>query len=177
MLSDLKKKKLTRQFQIFDVDKNHFVEWSDFERIIKNLTAARGLPADAQAVLRSNYQGVWDNIESQADKNNDHRVSLEEWMNAHEVNLADDEGFKQVMGGLVDLLIGLFDTNGDGLLEPDDYRLFYKVYEIKDGLEQGIEKIFPDGRSLSRDGVSAVVRDFFMSDNPDAAGNWLFGPF
>jgi Ca2+-binding EF-hand superfamily protein len=47
MLTELQKKKLTYYFHAFDVDKNGFLEESDFDRIVDAYAEAYKIPKDS----------------------------------------------------------------------------------------------------------------------------------
>jgi Ca2+-binding EF-hand superfamily protein len=182
MLSELKQRKMARVFKVFDVDKNGFVEQADFERIVKRLTEAKGIQAgspDFNAV-RERYIAFWEVLQQSADTNNDQRVSLDEWMAAHTLLLSSnaEENYDTAIKPIAEVILEAVDLDKDGIFTPEDYRLFYKIYEINDSPEEALRHIVPQGRtSLSRSELEALARDFYLSEAPAAPGNWLLGPF
>ncbi|MFJ9343799.1 EF-hand domain-containing protein [Streptomyces sp. NPDC101733] len=76
--------------------------------------------------------------------------------------------------------LALTDADGDGLITLDEYlRLSQAIGGVP---AQRMEEAF---RRLDRDGdgtldpaeIDAAVVEFFTSEDPDAPGNWLYGPF
>jgi len=51
MLTDLQTKKLTRYFQVYDIDDDGAIEASDFERIVENVRVLHGEDGNGQAEL------------------------------------------------------------------------------------------------------------------------------
>ena len=52
MLSDLQEKKLTRYFQVYDIDDDGRIAASDFERVIDNVRILRGASESSPARQR-----------------------------------------------------------------------------------------------------------------------------
>ncbi|MCX4783590.1 EF-hand domain-containing protein [Streptomyces sp. NBC_01264] len=76
--------------------------------------------------------------------------------------------------------LSLCDTDGNGLIDLEEYQ---RLNQAIGGLPaQQMEESF---RRLDRDGdgtldpaeIDAAVVEFFTSEDPEAPGNWLYGPF
>ena len=66
MLSDLQTKKLTRYFQVYDIDDDGQIEASDFERIVENVQLLHGGGREADP-LRAAYMSRWERLRAAAD--------------------------------------------------------------------------------------------------------------
>jgi Ca2+-binding EF-hand superfamily protein len=73
----------------------------------------------------------------------------------------------------------MVDIDGNGRISPQEYALFLKAYNVDERLFDDIFRhldLNGDGY-LSRDEIFKLVREFYLSDDPQAPGNWLVGPF
>jgi len=181
MLSDLQKKKLTRVFHVFDIDKNGFVEKSDYQAIIDNLASVRGYAQGSEGYqgLYTKQMMVWEGLASKADKSHSGKVNLDEWIGFHD-ELMSVEGMYDIMvNGAVDMMFDVLDLNGDGKVSSDEYRAFLKAYRVDvgpwtDTVFRGADR---DGDGfMSKDEVFKTVAEFYYSDDPAAPGSGLFGP-
>ncbi len=82
MLSDLQTKKLTRYFEVYDVDDDGHIDAADFERMVENVRILRGESDHSKAYvdLRESYMGRWDALQASADVDDDGGVDIDEWL-------------------------------------------------------------------------------------------------
>ena len=180
MLSDLQKKKLTRYFRVYDVDDDGRIALQDFERVVENVRVLQGLSEHSprHRALREGFLHRWEALRASADVDRDGGVDLDEWLAYWEGVLADEARYEAEIAAVTDRLIEIFDHDGDGVLGADEFCNFYGVYGLKSALAR---QVFLD---LDLDGDGVVTRgellemahQFYRSDDPDAAGNRLFGP-
>ena len=69
MLSELQEKKLTRYFQVYDIDDDGEIAAADFERVIENVRILRGAPVGSFADhgLRYAFMAFWGALISSAE--------------------------------------------------------------------------------------------------------------
>jgi juvenile hormone diol kinase len=180
MLSPLKKQKLTRYFRVYDVDDDGAIGLRDFERVLENLRVLHRLEESAPgwAALRQAYMDRWEGVRRSADADADGGVDLGEWLAYWEALLADSSRYDAEVSSLVDRLYALFDTDGSGVIDVDEFCNFYGAYGLRAEMAR---EVFG---ALDRDGDGAITRtelrdmahQFYRSDNPDAPGNQLYGP-
>lgn len=181
MLSELRKKKFTNGFRVMDTQQKGYLERADFEGLARRLAEVRGvrLSSEEGEMLVARYVFIWEGVKKIADTDRNNRVDLEEWLVYHEQLLSKRESFEDLIENLASFLFDLLDLNGDGKITIEEHKLFLQAHQIAPGLA---EEIFPkldqnrDGH-LSRDEVLSAVQDFYYSDDSNAAGNLLFGPF
>ena len=178
MLSEFRKKKMTRVFEMLDLNKNGFLEQSDYERLADNLSASRGIdPASAEgSKIKTKYLAAW---ATQAGSNDPktHRVDLAGWLASRETLLADPKNYAVLVQSLVDQLVEQVDTDRDGKLSFEEYALLFRVYGM-DGsrAKTAFTKLDADADGyLSQQELQAAFKDFYYSDDPAATGNWLIG--
>ncbi len=97
MLSDLQEKKLTRYFQVYDIDDDGQIAASDFERVIENVRILRGASENSPAGngLRSAFMSFWAALSDSADSDRDGGIDLDEWLAYWQVALAEPAGFRR----------------------------------------------------------------------------------
>ena len=179
MLSDLKKRKLTRYFRVCDVDDDSRVSRPDFERVVENVRMLHGVDDNSPGhrALRDGYLRRWEGIRASADADSDGSVDLDEWLAYWDAVLADEGRYQAEIAQVTDQLFELFDSDADGALDADEFCNFYGVHGLKSDLAR---EVFAD---LDLDGDGVVTREelmemahqFYRSDDPDAPGNRLFG--
>lgn len=73
----------------------------------------------------------------------------------------------------------MFDTNDNGFITIDEYKIVVSSYNVT---EEVATKTFPkldsngDGR-ISKEEFVELIKQFHMSDDPDAPGNLFFGAY
>ena len=186
MLGELQTRKLERKFHIFDANGDGYVQRDDFDLIIANLLALRGLSADSEAgkAVSAQYEDYWQTLQQFADVNQDQQVNLEEWMTYHAAALDFEqvlatEGEEGNLRPFAEVLFQMLDANDDGQISGDEYCEFLQAYKVDEGTaRQTFEHLDPQGLGyLTLDQLFTLVDQFYGSNEPDAAGNWLFGPY
>ncbi len=182
MLSEIMLKKLSRLFYFRDLDKDGYVERSDWVQCAHNLAAIRGWAfgsAEYEAVL-ARHTAMWNAFWLPADMDQDGQVSLDEYL-----QLAEKQrkmGFKEEMKQIIKLFEAIFDTidlDGDGEVSLAEYKLFFQAWSIESSLAveafAGMD-LNADAR-LSREAFLQYGANFYVNDEPNVAGNYIFGPY
>jgi Ca2+-binding EF-hand superfamily protein len=180
MLTPLQQQKLTRYFRVYDVDDDGRIARADYERVAENVRALhRAEERSARhRAIEDGFLRQWEALRASADADDDGGVDLLEWLRYWEDVLADDARYRDEISGLTERLFELFDTDGDGVLEADEFCNFYGIYGLKAALAR---KVFLD---LDADGDGVATRqelidmahEFYSGDDPETPGNRLFGP-
>lgn len=187
MLSALRRRKLSRKFRVFDRDSSGFVEAADFDYAVRKLTELRGWSAGSskRADLAERYEAFWHALQKHADSDRDRRVSLEEWLKYHELALDFEIELKRTMSGyegmtdsLACFVFDVLDRDGDGEVTAAEHRQFCDAYDLDTSPDELFARLDGDGDGrITRAELRERVAEFYFSDDPEAAGNWLFGPF
>ncbi len=180
MLSDLQQKKLTRYFRVYDVDDDGRLARPDFERVVENVRALYGVDEESSTHrrLRDGYLVRWESLRKSADADRDGGVDLVEWLAWWDEVLSDEERYEGEVAVVTRTLFDIFDTDGDGVLGPDEFCNFYGVYGLDSAMaRQVFAALDMDGDgTVTRHELVAMAHEFYRSDDPDAPGNRLFGP-
>lgn len=181
MLTKIQEKKLGNLFHAFDSDSNGFIERADYGVLVNNLAQLRMFAPGSTdyATLEGLILQSWEELRAFADTDGDGRVSLTEWYGFHDQFLSSPDAFTMFYQRTAGFMFALFDRDGDGKVDVNDYRDFLRANRV--ALGAWVEENFRladtngDGR-LDFDEVAVIFRDFYASDDPTiAASNWL-GP-
>lgn len=180
MLTDLQKRKMTRLFNVYDIDGSGEIKEADYRRLIDNFAAIRGWAGGTPdyARLQSKFMFVWEYMQKFSDADRNESVTLDEFL-AYASSLLEGN-YGAIAGSTGSFLFELIDEDGDGQISLNEFQMFYWGYGIED------EKIAADifaRLDLDGDGILSAEEfaqhgyDFHYSDDPDCPGNWFFGPY
>ena len=182
MLTELQKLKLTAMFNYYDLDGDGVLEKADYEEFARRTCEALGFAPGSpeyDQVYAANVD-AWENETLQRfDKDGDGRVSLEEHLEAHEALLSDKELFNQIVMRDSEGLLGLWDQDGDGKLSSQEYAKALWCYGVeKEAAREAFQHLDRNGSGyLSIEEILKALEEFYQSDDPEAPGNWLMGPY
>lgn len=180
MLTDLQQRKIKNLFAVHDLDHDGVLSPQDYKEYTGKIAAARGLKPGSPAYdeLLARFMRMWDGFES-ADRNHDKRVTLKEWFAYFDRLLATEGQYEQVGEPIAEAVFSMLDRNGDGAVTADEYAWLYSSGGLDPSLAHAAFQrldVDHDGR-VSPAELSRLLREFFRSNDPEAPGNWLFGPF
>ena len=182
MLKDILQKKLTHHFHFRDLDKDGYVEQSDWEQCARNLIAIRGWAAGSPEYenVMERHVVMWKIFWQPADRNDDGKVSLHEYL--HLAETQRKLGFNYEMEQVRKLFAAIFDTidlDGDGEISLAEYKLFFQAWGLAESSAVAAFNsldLNADAR-LSRAAFLQYGVNFYVNDEPEAPGNWVFGAF
>jgi Ca2+-binding EF-hand superfamily protein len=173
MASEFQRRKIAGVFAAMDADGDGYLEESDFAALTARWITIRG--TGGRIRLTTIMMGWWDTLLAASDVDRDDKVTLEE------VLLVVDR-LGAMTTPVVETAEAIFeavDEDADGRICPDEYN---QLIEAWSGRPADTDEIFHlldgdgDGR-LSKDEFTALWREFWAGDDPDAPGNWIFGRF
>ena len=182
MLTELQKRKLTVLFHHHDMDNDGYLTRDDFEeyarRVCEELELVPG-SADYDTVYTQTL-AAWDtDMLSAFYRDDDNRVSLEEHLAAYDISINDPALHKRLQTEFANSLVKLWDRDGDGRLSSAEYAALLGCYGVpEEAAREAFAHLDWDGDGyLSTEECLKAVEEFFLSDDPDAPGNWLLGPY
>lgn len=180
VLTDLQKRKFTRSFYCLDADRDGYLEQSDFETILSNMAAVRGLrPGSPEyAALQEGVMSIWQNVLKQGDADGDGRCTLDEWLSMQVENLSNPERYRKYNVDNARLFFDLMDLDGDGQVGLNEWISFYHAFcRLPESVarESFARLDLNQDGILSREEIIELLRQFHYGNDPDAPGNWIFG--
>lgn len=180
MLSELRKRKLAKRFNFYDVDGDGFLTKADWDRKARVLAQQRNLQPGTLEYenLQSIYNEEWERLKKFADINHDGRVSLDEWFEFIDSHITK-EGWIRQLGKWVDLMFESIDTDRNDGIDLQEFKVFY-MSETSD--ETLTEEVFAkldlnSNGYIDKHEMFQHLQDFYESDDPEAPGNFLYGPY
>jgi len=181
MLTELQKRKLTVLFHHHDMDNDGFLSKADFEQWVKRFGEIQDYPPGSPQyeAFYAQTMAAWEHVRQVGDKDGDDRVSLEEHLESYDVTLSDEKLYDQLLTQYAKSTLASWDRDGDGRLSGVEFVALSGCYGIG---EEAAREAF---RHLDRDGSGYIsteefmkdVKEFYLSDDPDAPGNWMVGPY
>lgn len=182
MLSELRTRKLTRFFRIFDRDGDGTLTPEDPKTVVQNLAKLRGFRQGTPHYdsFESGFMAYWNDLMQRSDANDDGVVTLQEWLDYHDWMLADETRFEFTIAFSAGVMFALMDVDEDGTISLQEYGQWLQAWGIGDGeiTPDLFAKLDRNGDGiLSQKEVLDMIHEFYYSDDPDAPGNWSMGPF
>jgi Ca2+-binding EF-hand superfamily protein len=182
MLTDLQKRKLTVLFHLQDMNHDGYLARDDYEEYAQRLCAGLGLAPGSPEhdAMVAQTLAAWDNaVLSAFDRDGDNRISLQEHLASYDVSLNDPVMHKQLVTQYATSVLKLWDRDGDGKLSGAEWVAVLGCYGVPDKTGRvSFEHLDRDRDGhLSTEEILKAVEEFYLSDDPDAPGNWLIGQF
>jgi juvenile hormone diol kinase len=181
MLTPLQTRKLTRAFSLFDVDQNGFMEQADCELVVSATTHAMGyaIGSPEYRAYYNEYMAGWADLLKLGDSDHDQRLTQAEFLVAYDKMMAQPEHFNAVILGIVKTIITLWDSNKDGKVSEAEYAAYMIAFHATAAeAAEAFRRLDRNGDGyLTTDELLQNAEEFFFSDDPQAAGNWLVGPY
>jgi len=180
MLSDLHARKAEHYFTLIDEDGNGLIEASDFALRAQRLASTQEVTAEgARAALREQVVSWWKHICTIADVDGDARVTLPEWKAYwHSVlrGVQRDDGTLDSLHRAARGTLRALDHTASGRVTLDEYADWLDAWGAN-GAEASFRQLDRGGKGfLTEEDVVVAVQEFYLSDDPDAPGNVLYGP-
>jgi len=184
MLGQRQQEKLDRLFQLIDIDRSGFIEFSDMQGVMNHTLAqddhAAGSPVfDAAEVM---LRWLWEAIKGEADTDSDEKISAAEWTAMWTAQLANDndaifEDLPALVRRVHLIVAQAMGINANRGADLAAYQRFLTPYgdAVTAGAEAAFSQLDLDGNGLiSIEELQQLTAEYFLS-NSDAPGNSLFG--
>jgi len=173
-MSDFRRKKLLYVFStFFDVDNSGGIDDKEFTAAAERLCRVHGwsLKEGKGADVLKGLLDIWDALR-QGDTDGDDQVDTEEWCTLWKNGCSEPWQLKYK-----DLIFDLHDTSGDGSIGEDEFVAVNAMGDVTaDDCKAAFKKLTSNGSGeLTRDAYTKLFNEYFVSDDVNAAGNYIFG--
>ena len=181
MLTTLQTRKLTRAFHLFDLDQNGMMDRQDCELVIRATTQAMGhAPGSPEyTAYHDEYMAGWAVIVALGDSDGDQKLTATEFCTAYGKLMEQPAQFDAVVLGFVKTAITLWDSNQDGQVSEEEYKSYLlSVHVTAAEAADAFRRLDLDRDGyLRREELFQNLKEYYFTDDPNAPGNWFFGPF
>lgn len=184
MLGDLQRQKAHYYFDLIDEDDDGVIDVEDFEGRADRLLQKRALTDEnARQTLRRQMTKWWNDLCTAIDKNEDDRVSRNEWISFWEaIQTAVEQSKNQnnpVLESLkhsAEVTFDAIDTTGNGRVSEEEYAEWLAVWGANGSSEAFQRLDRNDDGYLTQDNLLKATLEFYLSNDSEAPGNALYGP-
>ncbi|GAA3463777.1 MULTISPECIES: EF-hand domain-containing protein [Saccharothrix] len=172
-------RKLNHMFRILDTDQDGHLTARDMPAMADALAVPFAEQPEKVERLRAALLHIWEAHLERMDEDGDGRLTAAEYELGVRTALAEDaDALLDSLNDTVAAWFSLFDADADGYLELEEY---VRLGEALGVPPQDMKTAF---RRLDRDAdgrlppceVREAVVEYFTSEDPEADGNWLYGP-
>lgn len=183
MLTALQRRKFQLRFALLDTDASGFLSQEDYDLVALRLCAAFGhLPGtEGYERVHEAYLKLWEHLRGRMDIDGTGRVSLQQFLDGCERQLAQQGGdgiVPRPAHDPVDLIFDMVDADRDGVIGLREFATWMHAYGV--GPRETVEAFdlldADDDGVLGRTELAAAAEAFYGSSDPADVGNWLFGP-
>lgn len=183
MVGSLQRQKASYYFSLIDEDDNGYVEGNDFQLRADRLAEARDVTdPDEQTKLRRRVMQWWEHLSALVDVDDDHRVTPKEWQ-AYWVALQNGveqggEAKEEVLEGLERAAQATFramNTDDSNEISEQEYADWLAAWGVDDSEEPFRRLDRNNTGGLTQEDLTEAVKEFYLSNDPEAPGNVLYG--
>jgi hypothetical protein len=182
MIGDLQRKKASHYFDLIDEDDNGLIQAEDFQLRAERMATARNVTdADAREALTERVMTWWEHLCAIADFDDDDRVTREEWETYWQsIEAAVNQGgearqktvqsFERAARGTYAAI-----NTGGGSITEDEYAEWLAAWGVEDSGDAFRRLDRDDTGALTEENLIEAVKEFYLSNDPNAPGNALYG--
>jgi juvenile hormone diol kinase len=179
MISELRRKKLTKVFNTLDHDGKSVITKEDLELSAQSTAQVRGYEAGSpeyQSIYDKSVTKQWNDL-TKMDGDGDGKVTLDEFI-AYYDKPANDPTLSELITSGGEVLFDVGDSDGDGEISLENFKKMNLAWQ-SDEAQAAVTfaKLDTSGNgSINKEEFLAHVKDFFFSDDPESPGNLILGP-
>lgn len=176
----LQDRKLDRSFAHLDVNGNGQVERDDVLGLGARLLVGFGESPTSKRgrSVIDKFDALWDSLVSALDTDGDGRISPEEYRAGMTRAFIEGPDFERVFRPAAESIAQLADTDGDGSIDFAEFTRILDAFGASAGdAHAAFNRLDRDSSgTLTVAELVQATREYYTSDDPNAVGNWLFGP-
>lgn len=172
--------KLRRMFDSLDTDGDGHLTEHDFTVIADRLSAAVPAPTEKVQRLRSALMAIWSRHLGHMDYDDTEHIDPDEYeRGVREAIVTDLDGFIDTLHNALAACLDILDTDDTGLVDVGMYTVLAQAVSggTAENMAIAFAKLDRNGNgNLEHAEVRAAMIEYFTSEDPEARGNWLYGP-
>ncbi|GIH03372.1 calcium sensor EFh [Rhizocola hellebori] len=175
MVSAVAAEKHGQTFDLFDIDDDGYLTRADFEAIATRLTQAADKTHDQS--LYDAYLHFWNSLAGEVGIDPEGRMTRQEFIEGLDRLMKTSTGFDEVIAQMPYAVLALYDRDGDGRVSREEFLAMQTAAGVsRDKAEIALLALDRDADGvIGVEDLLAAVREFMLSDDLFAPGNWLFG--
>lgn len=178
MIKAVQKRKITHLFNILDANNNGILQTDDFTIVANRISNLLNYSQDSTLRLGVQVRSIRLFMQLLTDLEKEHAsISYSEWIKLFDKLYENERQIKDYIQRAATYIFMLFDQDNDQVVSEEEFLDMFKVYNIS---EEYVRIAFRkldinhDG-VLQREEILEAFDDFFLSEDPLAKGNWIFG--
>ncbi|MCA2227539.1 EF-hand domain-containing protein [Nonomuraea aurantiaca] len=180
MAIDLLNHKLDRAFDHIDAGGGGVIEREDLLGLGARLLVGFGeSPTSVTGSdLVDGFDGIWSTLSGVLGRDADTQILREEFREGMMAAFVEGDLYEPVFRPATAAVADLCDDDGDGLIGPREFRTLLSAFGTAyDDVDEAFDRLDRAGKGvLTVDELIVAARQYYVGDDPSAAGNWLFGP-
>lgn len=179
MIPEVRKQKLVHLFNILDTNRNGVLQPDDFIAVAEKICdkLQYGPVSKERLDLKSRALRLFVQLLTDMEKE-DVSISQDEWMRLFgSWEIIHPASAKKYIYRIASYVFNLFDQNGDHVISKREYLAMFEIYNIDMTYsEKGFSGLDANGDGLvSMEEMTHGFKDFLLSPDPEAPGNYIFG--
>lgn len=178
-MTTLQKSKLEYFFSILDTSGNEVLQPDDFLNVADKISDKLRYGEKSKARLKLRLKSYRLFIQILADIGKEEEsISIDEWLNFFDFfNFKQPDYINRYMIRISNYIFSLFDNNFDLHINRQEYKEMFEAYNINlEDASIGFDKLDEnEDQFISKKELVQGCYDFFLSSDPNARGNWIFG--
>ena len=179
MVTDVQRRKMDREFNLFDHDCDGILARSDYMSVAHKLIETFGISPKSgrgKAVIAA-YEALWQRHVRDFDTDGNGRITREEFHAAFEQEVLRENGFNEVYLPLITALVDIVDGDEKDVLNRREFSKLMAVFNVSEVdamvtfTEVDVDK---NDRVTVREFIE-VFREFYLGRDARAPANKLFG--
>ncbi|MEV0229190.1 EF-hand domain-containing protein [Nonomuraea sp. NPDC050786] len=180
MAIDLLNHKLDRAFDHIDASGNGVVEREDLLGLGARILVGFGESPTSitGASLVDSFGGIWATLSQTLERDPDFSISRLDFRTGMIAAFVMGDRYDAVFRPATVAVADLCDGDRDGEIGPGEFRTMLSAFGVAyDDVDEAFDRLDRTGRGvLTVEELVLAASDYYRSDDPNAAGNWLFGP-
>ncbi|MEU4512676.1 hypothetical protein AB0G05_24560 [Nonomuraea wenchangensis] len=180
MAIDLLNHKLDRAFDHIDANRNGVVEREDLLGLGARILVGFGeSPTSVTgASLVGSFDGIWATLARTLERDGDSGIARPDFRVAMTAAFVTGDSYDAVFRPATRAVAELCDGDRDGDVTIGEFRTMLSAFGVAyDDVDAAFDRLDREGRgTLTVTGLVTAAADYYRSPDPNAAGNWLFGP-